>query len=111
MLDELVLYATYYETMNKFADNIKKYKDQDPTVVALKFANNFHKSVENEASEASIKQVKSLLYKNIVASFQHGGGFRDTVDNNAAEVEPLDQEEIKELASDLTDSILEDLGF
>jgi len=108
MLDEIMLHAAYFEIMSKFSSDFNSYKDKNPERVALKIIASFHNELKNVVSDSDIEKFEPLLRKNVHAAFQHGGGFNQTNDVNNAE-QTISNDIIEEVASELTDSIMEDL--
>jgi hypothetical protein len=110
MIENILLYAAYYETMAKFSGlhvNNKCAKN-----IAENAVNSFYISAKESASQEDINELGKILYKNVLASFQHGGGFKDTnMDNNPADNDGIKAEIIEELAANLTDSIIKDLDI
>lgn len=110
MIENILLCAAYYETMAKFAG--LNSNDKSVETIAESALNSFYVSAKGSSSQKDIREIGKVLYKNVIASFEHDAGFRDTdMDNNLADTDGIKAAIIDDLASDLTDSILEDLDI
>lgn len=97
MLENILLYATYYEAITKFAENFMINGTRPAEEVALNVLNDFYNNAKDvPASKEEIRTVGKILYKNVMTSFASPS---------------VKEEVIEELSSDLVDSILNDLDM